>query len=94
MPACFHIRLASALVMASTVVAPIAVAADDHNCVPSEAGADTLSPAGFALKMSLLDFLVIQRALMTMQDERAAPVLQRLRVQLSGQMPPPPSPDR
>jgi hypothetical protein len=85
----FPISLAPALVMAMVTGAqPPAVAGDARDCIPGEAGGDTLSPVGFAMKMSLLDFLVIQRALMTMQDERAAPVLERLRVQLPGQAQP------
>jgi hypothetical protein len=95
MRARFHIPLASALVVAVvSATAPPGVADDARNCIPGAAGADTLSPAGFAMRMSLLDFLVIQRALMTMQDERAGPVLERLRVQLSGQPKLPNGPDR
>jgi hypothetical protein len=95
MRARFHIALASALVVAVvSATAPSAVADDARNCVPSAAGPEPLSPAGFAMTMSLLDFLVIQRALMTMQDERAGPVLERLRVQLSGQSKLPNGPDR
>jgi hypothetical protein len=95
MPGRFHIPSASALVMAVVTAAePIAVAGDGGDCVPGGAAVDALSPAGFAMKMSLLDFLVIQRALMTMQDERAAPVLERLRAQLSAQAPPSRGPDR
>jgi hypothetical protein len=83
------IPLASALAMAVMSAAQPTAIAYAHDCIPGEAGSDTLSPTGFAMKMSLLDFLVIQRALMTMQDERAAPVLERLRAQLSGQAQPP-----
>jgi hypothetical protein len=91
----FHIAVASATVMALiAAAAPVAVAVDARECVVGGAGVDALSPAGFAVKMSLLDFLVIQRALMTMQDERAASVLDRLRVQLSGQEPASHGPDR
>jgi hypothetical protein len=94
MRARFHIVLTSALLMAAvTAVAQIAVPHDAHNCVAREASPDTLSPTEFAMKMSLLDFLVVQRALMTMQDERAAPVLERLRAQLAGQQQPPHGPD-
>jgi hypothetical protein len=95
MRARFHIPLASALVVvAVSAVAPLGAADEARNCIPDAAGADTLSPTGFAMRMSLLDFLVIQRALMTMQDERAGPVLERLRVQLSGQPKLPNGPDR
>jgi hypothetical protein len=95
MRARFHIPLASALIVAAVpAIAPPGVADDARNCNPGAAGVDTLSPAGFAMRMSLLDFLVIQRALMTMQDERAGPVLERLRVQLAGQPKLPNGPDR
>jgi hypothetical protein len=85
MRARFDIAMRSALVVAMGVTAAPVVADDARNCIPSEASADTLSPTGAAMRISLLDFLVIQRALMTMQDERAAPVLDRLRAQLSEQ---------
>jgi hypothetical protein len=86
MRAHFHMVLISALLIAAvTAVAQVAVPRDARNCVAREASPDALSPTEFAMKMSLLDFLVVQRALMTMHDERAAPVLDRLRAQLTGQ---------
>jgi hypothetical protein len=86
MRARFHILMVSASTVAVVLaITPFGIADDAHNCIPGEHSADTLSPAGFAISMSLLDFLVIQRALMTMPDERAAPVLERLRAQLPEQ---------
>jgi hypothetical protein len=91
----FDIPLGSALVLAMVMaVVPAGVRGGARDCASREAGVDALSPAGFAVQMSLLDFLVIQRALMTMQDERAAPALQRLRLQLSGQAERTQEPDR
>lgn len=38
---------------------------------------------GFVVRLTLTDFMIIQRALMTMPDEKAPAVLERLRKQLS-----------
>jgi hypothetical protein len=90
----YTVLTSASLMAAAMAVAQVAVPPRDaHNCVAREASPDTLSPTEFAMKMSLLDFLVVQRALMTMQDERAAPVLQRLRAQFSGQEQPLHGPD-
>jgi hypothetical protein len=75
------------LVLALTLV-PMAMltpseAADvPRDCLVPAGSVTPPSPAGFSVRVPLLDFFVIQRALMTVQDEKAPQVLERLRLQV------------
>lgn len=73
--------LASILVLTAAVI-PTGAEDADRGCVAGEGGVAPPSPAGFSVRLPLLDFFIIQRALMTLPDEKAALVLERLRQQI------------
>jgi len=54
--------------------------------LPSSSQPLDLPSPGFTINITMLDFLVMQRALMTLQDERAAPVLEKIRQQMLAQI--------
>jgi hypothetical protein len=54
--------------------------------LPTSSRSLDLPSAGFTVKISLADYFIVQRALMTVQDERAAPVLEKLHRQMLEQI--------
>lgn len=70
--------MALALATISVLTAPTTRAND----IPAE-----MQP-GFTIRLTLVDFMIVQRALMTMPDEKAPGVLDRIRAQVLKQVRP------
>jgi translation elongation factor EF-Tu-like GTPase len=66
-----------ALMVALGLTALVAMSQVPHEAQP-----------GFTIQMSLVDFMIVQRALMALQDEKAPGVLDNIRKQISAQVAP------